>query len=47
MLHNTGQYGDKILDEYLTSILSLRAEKIQRIDTYISDVPMLDRVAGA
>jgi uncharacterized protein len=47
MLHNTGQHGDKILDEYLTSVLSLRGEKIQRIDTYISDVPMLDRFAGA
>ena len=47
VLHNTGRHGDSILDEYLTSVLSLRGEKIQRIDTYISDVPMLNRFAGA
>jgi hypothetical protein len=47
MLHNTGQHGDSVLDEYLTSVLSLRGEKIQRIDTYISDVPMLNCFAGA
>jgi len=47
MLHNTGQHGDRVLDEYLTSVLFLRGEKIHRIDTYISDVPMLNRFAGA
>lgn len=46
-LHNTAQRGDRILDEYLTSILRLRDGKIERIDTYISDVPMLNRFAAS
>lgn len=46
-LHNAAQRGDHILDEYLTSTLRLRDGKIDRIDTYISDVPMLDRFALA
>ena len=42
MLHNTGKCKSRTLDEYLTSIFRLEGEKIARIDTYISDVPMLD-----
>jgi hypothetical protein len=41
-LHNTGQLNGKILDEHLTSVLLLEGEQISRINTYISDVPMLD-----
>jgi uncharacterized protein len=41
-LHNTGQLNGKILDEHLTSMLLLEGEQISRINTYISDVPMLD-----
>lgn len=44
-LHNTAKRGDRELDEYLTSILRLRGDKIERIDTYISDVPMLNNFA--
>lgn len=44
-LHNTANRGDRVLDEYLTSILHLRGDKIERIDTYISDVPMLNNFA--
>ena len=44
-LHNTARQGDRILDEYLTSVLRLRDGKIERIDTYISDVSMLNRFA--
>jgi len=44
-LHNTAQKGSHVLDEYLTSILRLRGDKIERIDTYISDVPMLNNFA--
>jgi ketosteroid isomerase-like protein len=39
-LHNTGRRGDTVLDEYLTTVGTLRANKIQRLDTFISDVPM-------
>jgi hypothetical protein len=42
MLHNTGKCRGKILDEFLTSIFRLEGDKIARIDTYISDVPMLE-----
>jgi hypothetical protein len=42
MLHNTGKCKGRILDEFLTSIFRLDGDKIGRIDTYISDVPMLN-----
>jgi hypothetical protein len=42
LLHNTGRKDGKLLDEYLTTILTLRGNKIQRLDTLISDVPMLN-----
>ena len=45
ILHNTAKQGDRILDEYLTSVIRLRGGKIDRVDTYISDVPMLNRFA--
>jgi uncharacterized protein len=41
-LHNTGKRGDKILDEHLTTVCSLRGNKIRRLDTFISDVEMLN-----
>jgi hypothetical protein len=41
-LHNTGRRGDTVLDEYLTTVGTLRANKIQHLDTFISDVPMLN-----
>jgi ketosteroid isomerase-like protein len=41
-LHNTGKHGDKILDEHLTNVYILRGDKICRIDTFISDVDMLN-----
>jgi uncharacterized protein len=42
MLHNTGKCRGRTLDEYLTTVFRLEAERIGRIDTYISDVPMLN-----
>ena len=42
MLHNTGKCRGKVLDEFLSSIFKLNGEKICRIDTYITDVPMLN-----
>jgi uncharacterized protein len=41
-LHNTGKRGDKILDEHLTTVCSLRGNKVRRLDTFISDVEILD-----
>ncbi len=42
MLNNTGTFGGKILNEYLTTVAQVRDGKIHRLDTYISDVDMLN-----
>ncbi|WP_158790314.1 nuclear transport factor 2 family protein [Granulicella sp. L60] len=42
LLHNTGRKDGRLLDEHLTTILTLRGNKIQRLDTLLSDVPMLN-----
>ncbi len=42
LLHNTGKHGGKTLDEHLTTVCLLRGDKIARLDTYISDVDMLN-----
>lgn len=42
LLHNTGAYKGKILDEYLTTVCTLRDGKIARLDTYISDFHMVN-----
>ena len=41
-LHNTAKRGDQILNEHLTTVYSLRGSKIRRLDTFISDVEMLN-----
>jgi uncharacterized protein len=41
-LHNTAKRGEQILDERLTTVCSLRGNKIRRLDTFISDVEMLN-----
>ena len=41
-LHNTGDRDGRILDEYLTTVCHLEGEKIRRLDTFISDVQMLN-----
>ena len=41
-LHNTGKQGDKVLDEHLTTVCRLLGNKIHRLDTFISDVDMLN-----
>jgi ketosteroid isomerase-like protein len=41
-LHNTGRYGGKVLDEHLTTVIHLEGGKIRRLDTFISDIPMLN-----
>jgi len=42
LLHNTGNRNSLILDEYLTTVCTLRDGKIARLDTYISDIPMVN-----
>jgi uncharacterized protein len=42
MLHNTGKCRGKVLDEFLSSIFKLNGDRICRVDTYITDVPMLN-----
>jgi ketosteroid isomerase-like protein len=39
-LNNKAKRGVLILDEHLAAVCSLREDKISRIDTYLSDVPM-------
>lgn len=41
-LNNTAKRGDLILDEHLATVCSLREGKIFRIDTYLSDVEMVN-----
>jgi ketosteroid isomerase-like protein len=41
-LNNTGRRGDLVLDEHLSTVCSLRDGKIVRIDTYLSDVDMVN-----
>jgi ketosteroid isomerase-like protein len=42
LLHNTAAREGRVLDEYLTTVCTLRDQKIARLDTYISDIPMLN-----
>jgi hypothetical protein len=41
-LHNTGTIDGRVLDEHLTTVLHLQGDKVHRLETYISDVPMLN-----
>jgi ketosteroid isomerase-like protein len=41
-LHNTGRCAGKVLDEHLTTVIHLAGGKIRRLDTFISDIPMLN-----
>jgi ketosteroid isomerase-like protein len=41
-LHNTGSHNGAVLEEYLVSAVALRDDKAHRIDTYVSDILMMD-----
>ena len=41
-LNNTARRGDLVLDEHLATVMSLRNGKISAIDTYLSDIDMLN-----
>ena len=42
-LHNTGKWKGNMLDEYLITVCTVRDGKIARLDTYISDIPMVNK----
>lgn len=41
ILHNTGESEGRILDEHLAAVFTFHGERIQRLDTHLSDVPMV------
>lgn len=43
LLHNTGNRLGRVLDEHLTTVFQPRGALIALLDTYISDVTMLDK----
>lgn len=42
LLHNTGKKHGTDLDEHLATVIRLDGSMIRRLDTFISDVPMLN-----
>jgi hypothetical protein len=46
ILHNTAAQGGRVLDEHLAAVFSFRGDRIARLDTYLSDVPMAELFFG-
>ncbi|MBJ7341134.1 nuclear transport factor 2 family protein [Mycolicibacterium sp.] len=42
IMHNTGNHGGRTLDEHLVSTMTIEDRRITRIDTYLSDLDMMD-----
>ncbi|WP_158790346.1 nuclear transport factor 2 family protein [Granulicella sp. L60] len=42
ILHNTGTKNGRVLDMHLTTVMLLRDGKIQRLNTLLHDVPMVN-----
>ena len=42
IMHNTGEHDGRLLDEHLVSTLAIADRQITRIDTYLSDLDMMD-----
>lgn len=42
ILHNTGSQGGRVLDEYLVTVITVRDGRAARLDTFISDIPMMN-----
>jgi ketosteroid isomerase-like protein len=42
ILHNTGLRDGHVLDEQVAAVFSFRGDKIERLDTFLSDVPMME-----
>jgi ketosteroid isomerase-like protein len=45
-LHNTSSENGRVLDEHLAAVFTFRGDKIERLDTYLSDVPMVEAFFG-
>jgi len=45
-LHNTGSKNGRTLDEQLAAVFSFRDDKTARLDTFLSDVPMVKEFFG-
>ena len=41
-LHNTAQRGNLVFDEHLVTVLGIQAGKVTEINTYLSDIEMLN-----
>jgi ketosteroid isomerase-like protein len=46
LLHNTGAKNGRTLGEHLAAVFSFRDDKIARLDTFLSDVPMVNAFFG-
>jgi len=46
LLHNTGERNGVVLDEHLAAVFSFRDDKIARLDTFLSNVPMVEAFFG-
>jgi ketosteroid isomerase-like protein len=46
ILHNTAAQDGRALDEHLAAVFSFRGDRIARLDTYLSDVPMVEFFFG-
>jgi uncharacterized protein len=46
ILHNTGEKDGKVLDEHLAAVFSFRGDKIERLDTHLSDVAIVKAFFG-
>jgi ketosteroid isomerase-like protein len=42
IMHNTGEHEGRVLDEHLVSVVAVQDRKILRIDTYLSDLEMMN-----
>jgi ketosteroid isomerase-like protein len=42
IMHNTGNHAGRTLDEHLVSTLKIENHRITRIDTYLSDLDMMN-----
>lgn len=42
LLHNTGAASGRVLDEHVAAAFTFRGDKIARLDTYLSDVAMME-----
>ncbi len=47
LLHNTGTASGRVLDEQLAAVFTFRGDKIARLDTYLSDVAMMENFFDA